>query len=200
MAFIHTIAPEQATETLKELYDGDQKVFGYPANHTRSLSLRPEAVKAFRGLTQAIKANIDPRRFELATLAAAKALNSSYCMLSHSNFLKRMGAYDDEQLARIARDYRSAGLADDDVALMAFAEKLTHHADQINQEDIDNLRNQGFADEEIVDIALAAALRNFYSKLIDALGAEPDAAYAALDENLRRELVIGRPIASPAPQ
>lgn len=194
MTFIQTIPPERATGTLKALYDGDREVFGFAANHTRSLSLRPDAIMAFRKLTQAIKANMDPRRFELATLAAAKALKSSYCMLSHSSFLKRMNAYDDQQLCAIAHDYRDAGLADSDVAMMAFAEKLTRHADEVTQADIDGLREQGFADEEIVDIALAAALRNFYSKLIDAMGAEPDAAFADMEESLRRELVVGRPI------
>lgn len=194
MAFIRTIPPEQATGALKELYDGDHKVFGFAANHTRSLSLRPEVLMAFRGLTQAIKANMEPRRYELATLAAAKALKSSYCMLAHSGFLQRMNAYDDEQLRAIAHDYRDAGLPDDEVAMMAFAEKLTRHAHEVTADDIDELRTLGFDDEEIVDIALAAALRNFYSKVIDAMGAEPDTAYASVDESLRRELVVGRPI------
>lgn len=194
MAFINTIPPEEATETLKELYDGDSNTYGYIANHTQSLSLRPEAVKAFRALTKAIKANMDPRRFELATLAAAKTLKSSYCMLSHSSFLKRMNAYDDEELTAIARDYKSAGLEPADVALMVFAEKITRHAYEVTQEDIDGLREHGFSDEGILDIAFAAALRNFYSKVLDAVGAEPDAEYAQVDEALREVLVVGRPI------
>lgn len=198
MAFIRTVPPEEATGTLEELYDGDRKTFGYAANHTQSLSLRPEAVKAFRTLNKTIKSNMDPRRFELATLAAAKALKSSYCMLSHSSFLRCMNAYNDAELTAIASDYRHAGLSPADVALMAFAEKLTRHAYEITPEDIAELRKHRFSDEEILDIALAAALRNFYSKLLDAVGAQADAQYAELDERLRDALVVGRPIAKAA--
>ncbi|HEX7022482.1 MAG TPA: carboxymuconolactone decarboxylase family protein [Trueperaceae bacterium] len=162
------------------------------------MRLRPEAIKSFRGLTKAIKRNMDPRRFELATLAAAKALPSGYCMLSHNSFLRRMGAYD-EQLTAIARDYHNAGLSSGDVALMAFAEKITRHADKVVAEDVVKLRSHGFTDEEILDTALTAALRNFYNKLLDAVGAEPDAAYAQLDEGLRKELVLTRPSEKTAP-
>ncbi|HET6611542.1 MAG TPA: peroxidase-related enzyme, partial [Kofleriaceae bacterium] len=177
MPFIRTIPPHEATGTVAELYEQDRQSTGFVPNHTRSLSLRPEAVKAFRALTKAIKANMDPRRFELATLAAARALRSSYCMLSHSTFLKRMNAHDEKELTAIAKDYRSAGLSDADVAVMAFAEQLTVDACEIKQSHIDDLRAHGLSDEEILDVGLTAALRNFYSKLLDAVGAQADPAY-----------------------
>lgn len=90
-----------------------------------------------------------------------------------------------EQVAAIVRDYRNAGLAPKEVAFMAFAEKLTQHADQITADNVDGLRAHGLTDEEILDVALAAAARNFYSKLLDALGTEPPgAAEMKVDEHL----------------
>ena len=46
---------------------------------------------------------------------------------------------------------------------------------------LDRLRSLGLSDAEIVDVALAAAARCFFSKALDALGVAPDAKYAALD-------------------
>ena len=52
----------------------------------------------------------------------------------------------------------------------------------------------GLSDEEIFDVVLAAAARCFFSKTLDALGVEPDAAYAELDPAFRDALTVGRPI------
>jgi hypothetical protein len=49
-------------------------------------------------------------------------------------------------------------------------------------------------DAEIFDVAAIAAARAFFTKLLDALGTEPDAAYMGLDEPLRTALTVGRPI------
>ena len=42
---------------------------------------------------------------------------------------------------------------------------------------------------------LAAAARCFFSTVLDAVGAQPDAAYRELDAPLREALTVGRPIA-----
>jgi hypothetical protein len=46
-----------------------------------------------------------------------------------------------------------------------------------------------------MDVVLAAAARCFFSKTLDALGVRPDASYRQLPPELRRVLVVGRPIA-----
>jgi len=51
---------------------------------------------------------------------------------------------------------------------MQFAEKVAHNADQITSADIEGLRSHGYPDEEIFDLAAAAAARCFFSKLLDA--------------------------------
>lgn len=92
-------------------------------------------------------------------------------------------------------DFRNAGLEPAEIAMIAFAKKMTQHAYRMTQKDIDELRAHGFSDPEILDIAAAAAARNFFSKLMDALGAEPDPEYLKLEEGLRQTLAVGRPFA-----
>jgi hypothetical protein len=79
---------------------------------------------------------------------------------------------------------------------MAYAEQIARDATAITQADVDALRERGFTDEEIFDIAATATARCFFSKLLDALGAEPDAVYGDLEEELRHELVVGRGISA----
>ena len=68
-------------------------------------------------------------------------------------------------------------------------------ATTVTQQDVDALKKHGLSDAEIFDITAAAAVRCFFSKMLDALGAAPDHVYAErLDPNLRKSLAIGRPI------
>ena len=80
-------------------------------------------------------------------------------------------------------------------ALMAFAEKVARSADQVTSADIELLRSHGYRDEEIFDLAAAAAARCFFGKLLDALGVQPDSSFNDLDPSLRRALTVGRPVA-----
>jgi uncharacterized peroxidase-related enzyme len=136
---------------------------------------------------------MDVRRYELATLAAARRLKSSYCMLAHGNVLASH-FYDAEQVRRIAADHRAAGLDEVDVAVMDLAEKVAGDASSVTQADIDRLRDLGLSDADIFDVVAVAAVRSFLTKTLDALGVRPDGAYAELDPRLREVLVVGRPI------
>ncbi|HTJ61292.1 MAG TPA: hypothetical protein VL333_08910 [Candidatus Saccharimonadales bacterium] len=65
--------------------------------------------------------------------------------------------------------------------MLDLVEKVVLHAYKVTSEDIDGLRGHGFTDDEIVDIVLAASARSFFSKTLDALGAEADAKYGFAD-------------------
>jgi hypothetical protein len=67
-------------------------------------------------------------------------------------------------------------------------------ATSVTQHDVDRLRDLGLGDDEIMDVALAAAVRCFFSKTLDGLGVQADASYADLEPELRETLTVGRPI------
>ena len=78
MSFIQTVPEHDATGKLRELYETERANRGYVANHVKALSLRPEAIEAWQRLISVIRAPMDPRRYELVTIAAAAALRCSY--------------------------------------------------------------------------------------------------------------------------
>jgi uncharacterized peroxidase-related enzyme len=137
---------------------------------------------------------MDLRRYELATVAAARQLRSSYCTLAHGSVLIDK-FLDADSVKAIVADHRRAGLSATDVAVMDFAGKVADDASSIQQADVERLRSSGLSDQEIVDVVLAAAARCFFSKTLDALGVEPDAKYADLDPGVRDALTVGRAIA-----
>ena len=161
-------------------------------NIDRAFAERPEILAAWVQLNSAIKARMDLRRYELATLAAARRLRSSYCCLAHGTVLLE---HFDEPLLEIARDHRSANLSELDVAVMDLAERVVDDATSIGDSDTQRLRELGLSEAEIMDVVLAASARCFFSKTLDALGVLPDASYRDLGPELRDVLVVGRPIA-----
>jgi uncharacterized peroxidase-related enzyme len=195
MTFIETVPEDEATDATAELYASEREAFGYLPNFSRGFSLRPAVYAAWRQLNGAIKHEMDLRRYELATVAAAQRLRSSYCMLAHGSVLadKFLGP---EAVRTLVTDRQAAELSDVDVAVMDLADKVARDATTIEQADIDRLRTAGLSDAEILDVVLAAAARCFFSKTLDALGIAADAKFAALDPPFRDALTVGRPIAT----
>ena len=167
-----------------------QTAEGDGMNFERAFALRPQVLAAWQQLNAAIKATSDLRRYELATLAAARRLRSSYCCLAHGKVLAEQ-FYGFDTVPKLPD-----GLDRADRAIMAFAEKVVDDATSIVQADVDELRACGLTDEEVFDVALAAAARCFFSKTLDALGVQPDAAYSDLDPSFVEPSTVGRPIAS----
>jgi alkylhydroperoxidase family enzyme len=163
-----------------------------PTNMERAFEERPEVFAAWQELNGAIKAGMDLRRYELATLAAARRLRSSYCSLMHGKVLRDQFG---EPVADVARDRRTAPLDAIDVAVMDLAERVVDDATSISDGDLQPLRDLGLSDDEIMGVVLAAAARCFFSKTLDALCVLPDASLAELEPELLEVLVVGRPIA-----
>jgi len=72
-------------------------------------------------------------------------------------------------------DYTRAPLAPVDRAMLDFAVKLTRQPQAMAQSDIQALRDAGFDDPAIHDIAQIAALFNYYNRIADGLGIDPEA-------------------------
>lgn len=193
MTFIQTIPEELAEGDVKKMYEENKADFGYLPNYVQAFSLRPDVMAAWGQFLGTLNRHMDARRYELVTLAAARALHSSYCMLAHGTVMLQ-DLFSPEQLTRIAQDYQTAVLTPAEVAMMTYAEQVVLDATAVTQAHIDTLHQHGFTDTEIFDITTTAAARCFFSKTLDALGAAPDEAFMALDETLRQSLTVGRPI------
>jgi uncharacterized peroxidase-related enzyme len=185
MAFINTPSDP-------EFFDQNRAAAGHIPNFVTTFAARPAVYDAWKQLNAAIKQSMDLRRYELATLAAASALKSSYCCLAHGQLLADK-FYTAEEVAALVTEPPNDPV---DRAVMAFARKVALAADTVTQADVDELKVLGLEDADVLDVVLAAAARAFFSKTLDGTGTQPDAAFNGLPESLREALTVGRAIHS----
>jgi uncharacterized peroxidase-related enzyme len=193
--FIDAVAEDAATGALAEYYRQQRAAWGFLPNYAGAFSSRPDVAQAWNTLNATIRDGMDRRRFELATIAAARALHSTYCTAAHSKFMRDVCG-DEATLQSIAQDPSGAALSPHDRAVYQFAAKVAADAASIGQPDVDQLRAVGLADADIADIVFAASARSFFSRVLDALGAQLDSETAATFSQDRLEsMVVGRSVA-----
>ena len=191
--YLKTVEPTDAIGEVAEIYRKEAASIGFVMEATRCWTTRPEVLPLFEHFSEGIKANfsLGMRGWRLITLIAAKQVPSTYCSHVYAGTLaKEMGK---EQVLAIQRDFRTAGLSQKDVAMLAYAEQVAKDASKITQEHIDALRAQGFSDVEISDIALCASIRSFVSRFFDATGATPEPVFIDEDPEFRAAMTVGKP-------
>jgi len=192
MSFISTTPPEAAQGAVAEMYRRQQNSWGYVPSYAKVFCHRPEVLARWGQLLAEIKRPMDLRRFELVTFAAAHELQHSPCTLAHGRALQAF--FSNDEILAIAEGRVAGVLSPTEQALVAFARQVAADASKISAADVDTLRQAGLGDAEIFDVAATIAGRAFFTKLLDALGVLPDAAFLALEEPLRTALTVGRPI------
>lgn len=190
--------PDEASVdgAVTDWYDRQRSAWGYLPNYALAFATRPDVAEAWNTLNNTVRAHMDRRRFELATIAAARVYRSTYCVAAHSKFLRDQ--CDDESSMRVvAGDPSGAGLDAVDRAVIDFATDVARDAAAITADHVQRLRDHGLTDPEIADIVFAAAARAFFTKVLDALGVQADAQLGdGFDSELRAQLTVGRPFAA----
>lgn len=197
MSFLVTVPESDSTSPAARIYESTRTVLGYVPNYAKTFSHRPDLYQAWTSLIKNISSTMDPRRYELATMGAALALNSSYCSLAHGEKLLGLGA-SKEAVRSLAGTGTPAGLTDQEQAIVRYAAKIARSATDVTEDDIEELRSLGLTDVEIFDVAAAAAARCFFSKLLDATGTLPDSVFRESIPDLLETLTVGRPVAERA--
>ncbi|MEM8767159.1 MAG: peroxidase [Pseudomonadota bacterium] len=195
MTFIKPDREAERQPQVQAIYERQRQAFGYLPNYAELFCHRPEVIDLWADLQRGLRQHVSPRLFELVTFAAAVALESSYCSLAHG--LKLRAFFTDVEITLLARGDYDGIVLPGEAAAMRFGAQLAWSASTVvDDEHVAPLRAAGFSDAEIFDIAGVAAGRAFFSKLVEGLGALPDAAYGELPVPFREALSVGRAIAS----
>ena len=192
MAFIDTIDDPEIDTEVRAMYDRQQAHYGYVPNYARAFCHRPHVMALWAQLQNGIRREMDKRRFELVTFAAAHALRSTPCSIAHGKVLSQFIPADD--VLAIARGEVPLSLSAAEAALVTFARTVALDATAVTADDVRTLKQHGFSDGEIFDIAATSAARAFWTKLLDALGVETDAALQELEPEFTDALAVGRPL------
>ena len=77
---------------------------------------------------------------------------------------------DDSLIEALRRDYRTAPITEQELAVCDYVVKVTKDAVQCSPADLDKLRAVGFDDKGILQITLIASWFNYINRVADALG------------------------------
>ena len=109
-------------------------------------------------------------------------------MEAHGEFLR--AELGDRNLAEaIKTDYRQALLDAATRALLDYSVKLTLHAHTCSEQDLEQLRAEGFSDEDIVDAVALIGMRgklgkpNYLNRIADALGIALNEEYRGIEQS-----------------
>lgn len=192
MAFIDTTRAEDADGAVASMYLRQQSSWGYVPNYAKVFCHRPEVMARWGMLLAEIKRPMDRRRVELVTFVAAHELGNTACSLAHGRALRDY--FGDGEIVAIAAGRFDGILDEAEQAMVRFARQVARDASRVTAEMVATLKDSGFTDAEVFDIAATAAGRAFFTKVLDALGVEPDSPFLAIDESFRGPLTVGRPI------
>jgi len=191
MPWIETVPYDEASGQLKQLYD---RIKG-PDNNVDNIlmmhSLRPHSLEGHMALYKNVLhhfGNTVPKWF-LETIGVwVSSLNDcAYCVNHHFSGLKRLLA-DDRQAEAIksaieARDIASAPLDEKQKLAMKYAEILTVSPAELNEAIIEDLREAGFDDGEILEINQVAAYFSYANRTVLGLGCSTEGDIIGLSPN-----------------
>src|SRR6476620_11647553 len=140
--FIDAVPEDAAIGALAEYYEQQRAAWGFLPNYAAAFSTRPDVAQAWNALNSAVRNGMDRRRFEIATIAAARARRSTYCTAAHSAFLRDVCG-DEAAVEAIADHPDGAALSEQDRAVYALATKVAADAAAVEQADIEALRAAG---------------------------------------------------------
>ena len=115
---------------------------------------------------------------EMIATAVSSANHCFYCLAAHGAAVRQISG--DPRLGEMmAMNWRAAELPPRQHAMLAFAEKVTLHAAQIEEADREALRKAGFSDRDIWDIAAVASFFNMSNRMASAVDMRPNDEYHA---------------------
>ncbi len=174
MAWIDIIAPDDADGELAEIYDDIADSRGGVANILQAHSLNPKALRDHVTLYETLlfgRSNLKRAEREALAVVVSAANDCTYCVRHHAEALVAYWTEDRvEQLTadHTALDNLSAKLQ----SACDFAVCLTTAPAEPTEADVDRLREAGWSDRDVLDIALITSYFNFVNRLATGLGVE----------------------------
>jgi uncharacterized peroxidase-related enzyme len=87
----------------------------------------------------------------------------------HRRGLRRL-LRDDDLAQRIEDDFETAGLSDKRLAMLRYALKLSMSSKSVDKSDVENMRQVGFSDTDILHIAEVTGYYAYANRIADGLG------------------------------
>jgi uncharacterized peroxidase-related enzyme len=112
---------------------------------------------------------------EMIAVAVSSVNRCFYCLVAHGAAVRELSG-DPVLGERLVMNYRTADLSDRQRAMLDFAVKMTEASYRIEEPDRAALREVGFTDRDIFDIAAVAGFFNMTNRMASATAMRPNDA------------------------
>ncbi|WP_108788991.1 carboxymuconolactone decarboxylase family protein [Erythrobacter sp. Alg231-14] len=167
MARIAPLTIETAESKAAELLGNVKASLGMVPNIFGTMANSSALLEGYLGLSGALgSASLSAQLNEQIALTVAGANTCDYCASAHTT-LGKMAGVSDEEMAR-----NLGGLSEDPRTQHAlnFAREIVAERGRVNGATLDNLREAGFADQQILEIfgqVMANIFTNYFNHLAD---------------------------------
>ncbi len=172
--------PETGLEPeIRDYFRVCQEKLGFVPNVLKAYAFDNKKLKAFIDMVDDLmlgESGLSRLEREMIAVAVSAINHCHYCLTAHGAAV-RYRSNDPMFGEMIEHNYRMAELTPKQKAMLDFAVKLTEAPYKIENADRDLLRQLGFSERDIWDIAAVAAFFNMSNRLASATDMRPNAEY-----------------------
>ncbi|MDA9229222.1 peroxidase-related enzyme [Rhodobacteraceae bacterium] len=156
---------------------------GLVPNVLKAYAFNETKLNAFTGMYNDLmlgESNITPLEREMIAVVVSSINRCYYCLVAHGNSVRKLSK-NPELGEQMAINYRLADLKPNQRAMMDFTVKMTEESYKIEEIDRQTLRDNGYSDQDIWDIASIASFFNMSNRMASAIDMRPNVEYHSLD-------------------
>lgn len=153
-----------------------QEKSGFVPNVFLTLAHRPDEFRAFFAYHDALMERdigLTKAEREMIVVATSGANNCVYCVVAHGAIL-RIRAKNPRIAEQVATNYRKAEITPRQQAMLDFAMKVALRSAEVNDDDLERLREHGFSAEDAWDIGAIAAFFALSNRLANLTNLRPN--------------------------
>jgi uncharacterized peroxidase-related enzyme len=163
------------------MFDKCVEKIGFVPNVLAAYAFDMPRLEAFSGMYNDLMlapSGLNKLEREMIAVVVSSANRCYYCLTAHGAAVRQMSG--DPALGELlVMNYRAAHLSTRHKAMLDFSWKLTVEPFAITETDRQGLRDAGFSDRDIADIAMVAAFFNMSNRVAAATDMRPNPDYHA---------------------
>ena len=168
-------------EPTQKYFDVCQDKLGMIPNVLKAYAFDIDKLNAFTAMYNDLmlgQSGLSKLEREMIAVVVSSINRCWYCQVAHGAAVRELSGTPELGEAMVM-NWRAANLDARQTAMLAFAEKITKASAEITEADRQALRDEGFSDRDIWDIANVAGFFNMTNRVASATGMQPNADYHA---------------------
>ncbi|RBI73512.1 alkylhydroperoxidase [Roseovarius sp. TE539] len=168
-------------EKTRKYFDICKEKLGLVPNVLRAHAFDIEKLDAFAGLYNTLMladSGLSKLEREMIAVVVSSINRCWYCQVAHGAAVRDLSG-DPALGEAMVMNWRAADLDARQTAMLGFAEKATRASAEITESDRAALRDAGFSDRDIWDIANVTGFFNMSNRVASATGMRPNPEYHA---------------------